>query len=278
MTAVAGPNELLKGRVAVITGAGRGIGRGVAECFVAQGARVVINDLEADAAAEALAACQAAAGAGVALAHAGSVADADYAAELMKATIETFGKIDILVNNAGLSRDAMLHNMSSESWRQVIDVNLGGTYNCCHAAAPYLRDVAKAELAERGEVAYHRKVINYSSTAAINGNIGQCNYAAAKMGNIGLTRALAREWAPFRINVNAVAPGFTETRMTQPKEDGDGKLGIPRAQRAAFIARLPFGRPASPADVANVVLFFASPLSDWVTGQEINVSGGHQIP
>ena len=141
-----------------------------------------------------------------------------------------------------------------------------------------MREVAKRELAEAGRVRWHRKIVNFFSTAAINGNVGQVNYCAAKMGNVGLTRSLAREWAPFRINVNAVAPGFTDTRMTAVKEERDDGLGIPKAQRDAFIARLPFGEPARPEHVANVCLFLCSELSDWVTGQTINVSGGHQIP
>ena len=269
---------LLANRVAVVTGAGRGIGRAIAELFVKEGAKVMVNDLEEAVAQETVASCEALAGPGTAAASLGSVADSTYTTRLMRETAERFGGIDILVNNAGVTRDGMAHKLSDEDWRLVIDVNLTGTFNCCRAAAPYLRDAAKAELDRQGEVRHHRKIVNFFSTAAINGNLGQVNYTAAKMGNIGLTRTLAREWGPFRVNVNAVAPGFTDTRMTQAKEDGDGALGIPRAQREAFIQRLPFGRPASPEDVAKVVLFFASPLSDWVTGQEINVSGGHQIP
>lgn len=270
--------RLLEDRVAVVTGAGRGIGRAVAELFVEHGARVVANDVDAVVARETVARCEERAGTGAATASVGSVVDAGYAAALMQRAVEAFGKLDVLINNAGVTRDAMVHKMSDEDWRAVVDVNLTGTFHCVRAASPYLRDVAKAELEEHGEVRYHRKVVNFFSTAAVHGNLGQANYAAAKLGNVGLTRSLAREWARFRINVNCVAPGFTDTRLTRPKEEGDGTLGIPRGQRDAFIERLPFGRPAAPLDVARVVLFFASPLSDWVTGQEINVSGGHQIP
>jgi 3-oxoacyl-[acyl-carrier protein] reductase len=195
----------------------------------------------------------------------------------MKTAVDRFGKLDILINNAGVTRDNALHKMTDEDWNLVIDVNLKGTFNCCRSASPWMRDVAKKEKDEGG-IKYHRKVVNFFSTAAIRGNFGQMNYTAAKMGNIGLTRTLAREWGAFLINVNCVAPGFTDTRMTQAKEASAGNMGIPQAQRDAFIKTIPFGRPASPRDIANVVLFFCSPLSDFVTGQEINVSGGHQIP
>ncbi len=268
--------NLLDGRVAVITGAGRGIGRAIAELFVTEGARVVINDLDAEPAAEAKAACDAIR-ADAAATSVGSVTDAGYTDALMQAAAEAFGGVDILINNAGLTRDRMSHRMSDEEWRSVIDVNLTGTFNCIRSAAPHMRDVAKRELEEHGEVSKVRKIVTFYSTAAIRGNPGQINYTAAKMGNVGIARTVAQEWGRFRICVNAVAPGFIETRMTAPKRPGEAS-GIPEALREAALARIPFGRYGRPEDVARVVLFLSSPLSDYVTGQEINVSGGLQIP
>ncbi len=267
---------LLEDRIAVVTGAGRGIGRAVAELFVAEGAKVVINDLDAEPAHEATAACLALR-AGSALASQGSVADPTYTDALMRQAADAFGGLDILVNNAGVTRDRMSHKMSDEDWQLVLDVNLRGTFNCIRSAAPFLRAVAKREIEEQGEIAHPRKIVNFFSTAAIRGNPGQANYAAAKMGNVGLTRVIAQEWGRYGVCVNAVAPGFTETRMTAPKAQG-AATGIPEAQRVATLARIPFGRFGTPLDVARVVLFLASPLSDYVTGQEINVSGGLQIP
>jgi 3-oxoacyl-[acyl-carrier protein] reductase len=267
---------MLEDRVAVVTGAGRGIGQAIAITFAREGASVVINDMDEAPAAETRTLCEQLR-AGCAATSLGSVADPRYTDALMKTAVDRFGKLDILVNNAGVTRDNALHKMTDEDWNLVIDVNLKGTFNCCRSASPYMRDVAKQEK-EAGGIKYHRKVVNFFSTAAIRGNFGQMNYTAAKMGNIGLTRTLAREWGNFLINVNCVAPGFTDTRMTQAKEGTGGNMGIPQAQRDAFIKTIPFGRPASPRDIANVVLFFCSPLSDFVTGQEINVSGGHQIP
>ena len=267
---------LLENRVAVITGAGRGIGRACALTFVQQGARVVINDVDEAPAEEARAACDALVP-GSARIHVGSVAKGADTDALMRTAVDAFGKLDILVNNAGITRDRMAHLMSDEWWDLVIDVNLKGTFNCIRSAAPYMRDVAKAELERDGQPAYHRKIVNFFSTAAIRGNPGQINYTAAKMGNIGITRTVAQEWARFWVNVNAVAPGFTNTRLTAPKQKG-ADLGVPEDQRQAMLQRIPLGRFGEPEDVANAVLFFSSPLSDYVTGQEINVSGGMQIP
>ena len=267
---------MLEGRVAVITGAGRGIGRACALTFVREGARVVINDLEEAPAAEARAACEAVRSGSAAI-HVGSVVKGAETDALMKLAADTFGQLDILINNAGVTRDKMCHLMTDEWWDLVVDVSLKGTFHCIRSAAPYLRDAAKAEIDRDGRPAYCRKIVNFFSTAAIRGNPGQINYTAAKMGNVGITRTVAQEWGRFWVNVNAVAPGFTNTRLTQAKEKG-ADLGVPEEQRQATLKRIPLGRFGEPEDIANAVLFFSSPLSDFITGQAINVSGGMQIP
>ncbi len=260
----------------MVTGAGRGIGRACAELLVKNGARVVVNDVDEGPAQEAVAACNAIA-AGHAVYQLGSVTDPKATDAIMKRAATEFGRLDILVNNAGITRDRMSHQISDEEWDTVIDVNLTGTFNCIRSTVPYMRDVAKRELEEQGHPSYHRKIVNFYSTAAIRGNPGQINYTAAKMGNVGITRTIAQEWGRFWINSNAVAPGFTNTRMTATKQKGD-EMGVPEAMRQAALARIPMGRFGEPEDIAKVVLFFASSLADFVTGQEINVSGGMQIP
>ena len=267
---------LLDDRVAVITGSGRGIGRACAELFVREGAKVVINDVDEAPAAEARNACDAIRKGSATIAL-GSVADPAVTDRMMKTAVDSFGKLDILVNNAGITRDKMCHLMTDEWWNLVIDVNLRGTFNCIRSAAPYLREVAKKEIEKNGRPAYNRKVVNFFSTAALRGNPGQINYTAAKEGNVGITRTVAQEWGRFGINVNAVAPGLTKTRLTQEKKKGDD-LGIPKEQFDEMVSRIPLQRAGEPEDIARVVLFFSSYLSDYVTGQTINVSGGMQIP
>jgi 3-oxoacyl-[acyl-carrier protein] reductase len=267
---------MLNGRVAVITGAGRGIGQAIATLFVREGGRVVVNDVDAGPAGDTIALCDAIAP-GCAVASIGSVtvvADVD---AMMDAAVENFGGLDILVNNAGITRDRMAHLLAEDAWDQVVDVSLKGTFLCAKSAARHMRTAAKAEIKANGEPAHVRKVVNFASTAALRGNPGQAAYTAAKMGVVGLSRTLAQEWGPLRIGVNVVAPGFTETRLTAAKSAGD-KMGVPQPIREAMLQRIPFARYGDPEDIANVVLFFASPLSDYVTGQVVNVSGGMQIP
>jgi 3-oxoacyl-[acyl-carrier protein] reductase len=272
-------NRLLEGKIAIVTGSGRGIGRATAELFSAHGARIVAADLDAEVLKEAAAAIQAAGG--EALALKGDVTDPLFPERLMERTLQRFGGLDILVNNAGFTWDGTIHKMTDEQWQGVLDVHLTSPFRMIRAAAAYLRETAKNEQAKDGQ-ARPRKIINISSTSGTRGNAGQSNYAAAKAGVVGLTKALAREWGQFNIQVNAVAFGWIDTRLTQEKEKGvkiqRGKaeipLGIPAERREAMSKLIPLGRPGTPQEAAGVLLFFASPLSDFVSGQVLEVTGG----
>ena len=273
--------RLLVGKSAIVTGSGRGIGRSIARLFADHGASVVVNDLDREVA-EATATEIADAG-GRAVTCAGSVTDSEFPERLVKTAAESFGGIDIIVNNAGYTWDAVIQNMSDEQWHAMLEVHLTAPFRILRASVPYMRDVAKKEIAEGKRV--HRKVINVSSTSGVAGNPGQVNYSAGKMGIVGVTKTLAKEWGRFNINVNAVAYGFIDTRLTQAKENQDkikveGKeveLGIPDAMRQAAVNFIPLGRAASPDEAAGPVLFLASPLSDYVSGLVLLVTGGSYV-
>jgi 3-oxoacyl-[acyl-carrier protein] reductase len=271
--------QLLEGKVAIITGAARGIGRACAELFAAHGARVVLSDIDeepARAAAEELKAAG-----GEALAVAGDVTAAEFAPRIVAAALDTYGRLDVIVNNAGYTWDGTAHKMSDEQWQAMLDVHLTAPFRIIRAASSYLRETAKREKEETGR-AGARKIVNVSSTTGTRGNAGQANYAAGKAGVVGLTKTLAKEWGQFNIQVNAVAFGFIETRLTQAKEAGatlareaaDIALGIPQANREIAFRLIPAGRGGTPEEAAGAVLFFASPLSDYVSGQVLEVTGG----
>jgi 3-oxoacyl-[acyl-carrier protein] reductase len=271
--------QLLEEKVAIITGAGRGIGRACARLFAAHGARVVLSDIDAEPTREAVDEVKAAGG--DALAVPGDVTAADFAPNLIKATLDTYGRIDAIVNNAGYTWDGTVHKMSDEQWQAMLDVHLTAPFRIIRAASEYLRETAKREKEQQGR-APARKIVNISSTTGTRGNAGQSNYAAGKAGIIGLTKTLAKEWGQFNIQVNAVAFGFIETRLTQAKETGDRltresadiALGIPQANRDIAFRMIPMGRGGTPEEAAGAILFFASPLSDYVSGQVLEVTGG----
>src|SRR5262245_54091872 len=273
--------RLLKDKSAIVTGSGRGIGRSIAKLFAEHGASVVINDIDEDVAKKT--ASEITESGGKAVVCAGSVTDVEFPERLVKTCAESFGGLDIIVNNAGYTWDAVIQNMTDEQWYAMIDVHLTAPFRIIRAATPYMREVAKKEIEEGKRV--HRKIINISSTSGVAGNAGQVNYSAGKMGIVGVTKTMAKEWGRFNINVNAVAYGFIETRLTQAKEkqeviERDGKqvaLGIPEAMRQMSARFIPLGRAGTPEEAAGPVLFLASPLSDYVTGHCVLVTGGSYV-
>jgi 3-oxoacyl-[acyl-carrier protein] reductase len=269
---------LLDGKSAIITGSARGIGRAAAELFCSEGAQVLINDLDGDVAEETSKEID-----GETAVYAGDLTKSDAPDELVKAGIDAFGKIDIVVNNAGYTWDGVVHKMSDEQFQAMLDIHTIVPFRVIRALAPSWREAAKKE-AGAGEE-YFRKIVNVTSISGTMGNAGQANYSSAKAGVTGLTKTIAKEWGQFKINCNAVAFGFVETRLTQAKEKGETiaaagesgeqvSLGIPEQMRQMARMTIPLGRPAQPEDAVGPILFLCSPLSNFIHGQVINVTGG----
>ena len=265
----------LDGKAAIVTGSARGIGRATAELLADQGARVLINDLDGDVAEQAASEI-----AGETTVFGGDLTKAGVPDQLVQKAVDEFGRIDIIVNNAGYTWDGVAHKMADDQFQAMLDIHTVAPFRIIRAAAPHLREPAKQEREEGREV--FRKVVNVSSVSGTMGNAGQVNYSAAKAGVVGLTKTLAKEWGQFKVNVNAVAFGFVETRLTAAKEEGgkiemEGKeiqLGIPEQMRAMAAMMIPLGRPASPEEAAGPVFFLCSPWSNYVHGQVLNVTGG----
>ena len=267
---------VLAGKAAIITGSARGIGRATAELLVEHGARVLINDLDADVAEQTASEID-----GETAVFGGDLTQDGVPEALVQRAIEEFGQLDIVVNNAGYTWDGMAHKMSDDQFRSMLEIHTVVPFKLLRAAAPYLRDAGKADKEAGREV--FRKVVNVTSISGTQGNLGQANYSAAKAGLVGLTKTLAREWGPFKVNVNAVAFGFVETRLTAASDNGgerfvkDGveiPLGIPERMRQMAPAIIPLGRPATPEDAAGPIFFLCSPWSNFVHGQVITASGG----
>jgi 3-oxoacyl-[acyl-carrier protein] reductase len=253
----------LEGRVALVTGAARGIGRAIAERLAVQGAAVCITDSDAGPVGDAARELEASGHRVVAVS--GNVADLDHSREAAESAAEQLGGLHILVNNAGLTRDALIHKMGDAEWDLVQDVVLRGTFNFIRAVAPWFRDRERSA---------PRRIVNVASVSGIYGSVGNANYSAAKAGVIGLTRSVAREWARYGVTVNAVAPGYVETRLTAVRTGPDDAFGIPGDVREALLARIPVGRGGTPEDIAYAVAFFCSPDAGYVTGQVLEIDGG----
>jgi 3-oxoacyl-[acyl-carrier protein] reductase len=267
--------RVLEDKVAIVTGSARGIGKATAQILSQNGARVVVCDLDADLASEAARGL-----AGESVVYGGDLTKERAATELVETAIDAWGRLDIVVNNAGYTWDGAIHKMSDEQFNAMLEVHTVAPFRVLRAAAPHLREPAKLEREAGREV--FRKIVNVSSISGTMGNAGQANYSSAKAGVVGLTKTLAKEWGPLKINVNAVAFGYVETRLTAERDragqfDKDGRgiqLGIAPGMRELATATIPLGRPARPEEAAGPVFFLCSPWSDYVNGQVLNVTGG----
>jgi 3-oxoacyl-[acyl-carrier protein] reductase len=269
----------LEGKVALVSGSGRGIGREIALKLASEGARVVINDLDQAPAEDTVA--HIVASGGQAVACIGSVTDADFADRFVKTALDAFGGIDIIVNNAGYTWDNVLQKMSDEQWEAMLAVHLTAPFRILRAASGFIREAAKRE-AEAGTPVF-RKVVNISSTSGVYGNAGQVNYAAAKAGINGLTKAMAKEWGRYKVNVNSVAFGLIMTRLTQALTSGDASVdiqgrtiavGVQPERLKAAEATIPLGRGGTTEEAAGAVYMFCIPESNYVSGQVLVCGGG----
>ena len=270
----------LDGKVALVSGAGRGIGRAIALKLVAEGARVVINDLDAEPAAETAERIRARGG--DAALCVGSVTDATFGERFVATALESFGALDIIVNNAGYTWDNVIQKMTDEQFQAIMDVHVTAPFRILRAAAEPIRRFAKAEAAAGREVV--RKVVNISSVSGLGGNAGQVNYASAKAAVVGMTKALAKEWGRYKVTVNCVAFGFIRTRLAQPLTAQPNLIDVAGRQIAIGVQpamidalekqMIPLGRLGTPEEAADGVYLFCSPESDYISGQVVTVGGG----
>ena len=269
----------LNSKVALVTGAGRGIGRAIAEKLAAAGAAVMINDLDPAPASEAEAAVRQSGGRAASMA--GDVTAPDFPQKLVDATLQQLGGLDIIVNNAGYTWDNVIQKTTDEQYLAMLGIHLVAPFRILRAASGHIREAAKRESSEGRRVM--RKVVNITSIAGTDGNAGQAGYSSGKAGVVGLTKTMAKEWGRYNVNVNAVGFGLIETRLTQPLTQEGATIDVQGRQIAvgvqpkmldALKAVCPLGRAGTPQEAAGAVLFFCSPLSDYVTGEVLICGGG----
>jgi 3-oxoacyl-[acyl-carrier protein] reductase len=273
--------KMLYGKVCIVTGGGRGIAKEACLLFAGEGGKVVVCELDEAPAKETVEEIKKMGGQAVAVV--GDITAQGVPEKIIQTALDTFGGIDVIVNAAGYTWDSMIQNMTDRQWDAMIDIHLKAPFRILRAAANFIRDKAKEEQAA-GKIVM-RKVINISSLAGTGGNAGQANYSSAKAGLVGLTKTLAKEWGRYNVNVNCIPYGVIETRLTQDKEKGeyierDGQkiaVGIPKAGKGVFNMLIPLGRAGTPQEAAGAILFLASPLSDYVSGQVLVVGGGLSI-
>lgn len=268
----------LEGQVAIVSGGGRGIGRSLCLKLASEGAAIVVNDLDAEPANAVVKEIQDAGGQAVACA--GSVTEDGFAEKFVKTALDQFGDLHIVVNNAGYTFDSMIHKMSDIQMDAMYDIHVKAPFRILRAAAQHFRTATKDEAAKGLNV--YRKVVNVSSAVGLRGNAGQANYAAMKAGVVGMTKALSKEWGRMNINVNAVAFGYVETRLTEATDDKktltvDGNevpVGVPKAAVAGMKMLIPMGRAGTTEEAANGIYLFCTPESNYISGQVITVGGG----
>jgi 3-oxoacyl-[acyl-carrier protein] reductase len=266
---------VLDGKVAIVTGSARGIGRATAELLSEQGAKVLINDLDGDVAEQTASEIS-----GETLVFGGDLTQPGVPDQLVQKVVDEWGRVDILVNNAGYTLDAPIHKMTDEWFQRMLDIHSIVPFRMCRAVAPHMREPAKQEREQGVEV--FRKIVNVSSISGTMGNAGQANYSSGKSAVVGLTKTLAKEWGQFKINVNAVAFGYIETRLTASKDEANTmeiggekvQLGIPDQLRGMAAMLIPLGRPGTPQEAAGGVFFLCSPWANYVSGQVLNITGG----
>jgi 3-oxoacyl-[acyl-carrier protein] reductase len=269
----------VEGKVALISGSGRGIGRAIALKLASEGAKIVVNDLDEAPAMEVVEAIKAMGGEAVACV--GSVTATGFGDRFVGIAMDQFKGIDIIVNNAGYTWDSVIQKMTDEQFQTMLDVHLIAPFRILRAAAEPIRLLAKQDAQAGREV--FRKVVNISSMAGTNGNAGQANYSSAKAALVGLTKTLSKEWGRYKVNVNCVAYGVIDTRLTQSIEEHGGKVeiegrelsvGVPDAMRKALPMMVPLGRAGKAEEAAGAVYFFCSPESNYVSGEVLLVGGG----